>query len=317
MRYALLLTLALCGCAGAVRRILILHEEITSKVGPDHVITRFDRSFIEANRQRITIEADFTVDATARINPRAFDGDIHIAGRSPAIGLRLVAEIKNAKLAPAAIQLVQEAERSRTPVRVRAFMRFWPEHAIGLPHRQGEPMPRLPNANPDHVFELHPVVRIGDIDLLASLRTVDGYRPGHASSTFRLYERSEVEIRTLSSRVYVKTRAGLWNDVHFLLELTDARPVFQDDGRYLFARARDPGGSVLVDSIRVVLLNGSPPELAFRNLRAGDRVHVWGLPRVSFDGLARLIQEAGTGTSWRTAKLPYEVLIIGIYPEGG
>ncbi len=317
MRYPLLLTLALCGCAGTVRRILILHEEITSKVGPDHVITRFDRSFIEANRQRITIDADLTVDAAGPINPRAFDGDIHIAGRSPAIGLRLVAEIKNAKLAPTAIQLVRDAERSRAPVRVRAVMRFWPEHAIGLPHRQGEPMPRLPNANPDHVFELHPVVRVGDIDLLATLQTVKGYRPGNASSTLRLYQRSELAIRTLASRVYVKTRAGLWNDVHFQLEVTDGRPVVQDDGRYLAARARDLEGNVLVDSIRVVLVHGSPPELAFRSLRSGDRVHVWGLPRVSFDGLARLIQGAGTDTSWRTAKFPYEILIIGIYPEGG
>lgn len=303
------------GCARAVRRVLVINEEITSKVGPDHVITRFDRSFIEANRERITLEADFTVDATASINPKVFDGDMHIAGRSPAIGLRMVAEIKNARLSPRAVQLVREAERSREPVRVRAFMRFWPEHAIGLPHRQGEPMPRLLNANPDHVFELHPLIRIADIDLLANLRPVDGYSPGHASSTFDRYERSELQIQVHGERVYLKTPAGLWNDVHFQLELTDHPPQIQEDGGYLTARARDLLGNVLVDSIRVVLVKDSPPERAFRTLHAGDRVHVWGLPRVSFDGLARLIAEAGPDTRWRTVRFPYEILIVGVYPE--
>lgn len=83
MRAATLLLLTvsagLLGCAQVVRRVLIINEEITSKVGPDHVITQLDRSFIEANRERITLDADFTVDATAPINPRVFDGDIHIA----------------------------------------------------------------------------------------------------------------------------------------------------------------------------------------------------------------------------------------------
>jgi hypothetical protein len=316
MRYAVLLTLALCGCARVVRRILILNEQITSKVGPDHVITRFDRSFIEANRQRITIEADFTVDAAAPINPKAFDGDIHIAGRSPAIGLRLVAEIKNAKLAPRAVRVVREAERSRQPVRVMAVMRYWPEHAIGLPHRQGEPMPRLPNANPDHVFELHPLIRVADIDLRANLKPVEGYSPGHATSTFRLYERSELDFRVVSNRVYLKTPAGLWNDVHFLLELTDAGTTVREDGQYLVGRARDLQGNLLVDSIRVLLVRDSPPDLALKDRPAGRSFHVWGLPRVSFDGLARLIEAAGSDNAWRTAKLPYEILIIGIYPEG-
>lgn len=228
----------------------------------------------------------------------------------------MVAEIQNAKLAPRAVQVVKEAERSRKPVRVTAVMRFWPEHAIGLPHRQGEPMPRLLNANPDHVFELHPLIRVADIDLLPNLRPVDGYKPGHASATLQLYQRSELEIQVRSNRVYLKTPAGLWNDVHFLLELTDAPATVREDGRYLIGRARDLLGDLLVDSIRVVLVKDSPPDLALRNRRAGDRIHVWGLPRVSFDGLARLIEQAGTDARWRTAPFPYELLILGIYPEG-
>ena len=80
-------------------------------------------------------------------------------------------------------------------------------------------MPRLLTANPDHVFELHPLIRVAGIDLLSNLRPVDGYKPGHASTTLKLYQRSELAIQVRSNHVYLKTPAGLWNDVHFLLEL--------------------------------------------------------------------------------------------------
>ena len=316
MRYAFLLALALCSCGGTVRRMLILHEEITSKVGPDHVITRLDRSFLEDNRYRISLTTDVTVDAAARINPKVFDGDLHIAVRSPDVRLRLVAEIMNAKTAPEAVQLARKAEKSRAPLRVTGVLRFWPEHAIGLPHRQGEEVERLTNANPDHVFELHPLLRVGDVDLFSTMQTVSGYRPGHASRTFEAWQTSDLAMRVFSNRVYLTTPAGLWNDVHFQLEITDFAPSVREDGRYLKGRARDLEGGLLVDSIRVVLVRDSPPDRALRDLRAGARVHVWGLPRVSFDGLVRLIGEAGSDTGWRTTKLPYEVLIIGVYPEG-
>ena len=320
MRSTLLLLLGLSaglsGCGGVVRRMLILHEKITSKVGPDHVIIRLDRGFIEANRYRITLATDVAVDAVARINPKLFDGDMHTAVRTPAVQLRLVAEIMNAKTVPHAVELAKHAEKNRTPLRVTGVLRFWPEHAIGLPHRQGEEVERLTNANPDHVFELHPLIRIGDLDLLSTMTTVEGYRAGHASRTFEMYQQSDLAIRVFSNRVYLTTPAGLWNDVHFQLELTDAPPLIREDGRYLTGRARDVDGKLLVDSIRVVLVKDSPPDQALRNRRAGDRIHVWGLPRVSFDGLARLIEQAGPDTGVRTARLPYEILIIGIYPEG-
>ncbi len=296
--------------------MLIIHEAVTERVGPDHVTVRFSRAFLEANRERITMETEFTVDVAAQmINPAAFDGDIHLAGRSPDIGLRLVAEIANAKTAPAAVAAVRRAEATRRPIRMVAVPRYWPEHAIGLPQRQGDPMPRLPNSNPDHLFELHPVIRIGDIDLRYTLHPVEGYRPFHASSAFDRLDQAEVQFRIQGDSVLVKTAAGLWNDVHFVLDLTDRPVTVRDDGRYLNGRARDLAGNVLRDSIRVVLIGGSPPDSAISGLPPGAWVHVWGLPRISLDGLVRLMKAAGDTLS-HTAPLPFEVVILGVYPKG-
>jgi hypothetical protein len=303
-------------CAQVVRRVLTWHEKITEKVGPDHVIVRFSREFLTANRESITLEADFTVDVAARmINPAVFDGDIHIAGRSPGIGLRMVAEIKNAKTAPRAVALIRQAEASRRPIRIVAVPRYWPEHAIGLPHRQGEAMPRLPNSNPDHLFELHPIVQVEDQDLRHTLHPVQGYSPFHASTVFGQLARAELTFRLRGDSVLIETEAGLWNDVHFLLELTDRPVTVRKDGRYLSGRARDLEGNLLRDSVRIALVGGSPPDSVIRGLPAGAWIHVWGLPRIGLDGLVRLMESVGDTVSHR-ASLPFEMVILGVYPKG-
>src|SRR5690348_6595348 len=59
---------------------------------------KLKNSFIDEFREKVTIRANFTVDTTSKIHPPSQDGDIHIAGRAPEIGLGSVAEIMNAKM---------------------------------------------------------------------------------------------------------------------------------------------------------------------------------------------------------------------------
>ena len=309
------LAAGLVGCARAVRRTLILYEGVTTVLGPNQVTTRFNRPFIEANRNRIVLETGFLVDVVSRmINPAAFDGDLHVAGRSSNIGLRLVAEIKNASGQKEAVSLLRAAEGTDRPVRVVGVWRYWPEHAIGLPHRQGEPAAPLTNANPDHVFELHPVIRVEGLDLSSSLVPVEGFRPGSPPATIASYREARVTIRVEGSRVFVESPAGLANDLHFWMELhDDARET--PDGRFVTGRVRDREGALLVDSIRMVFVRGTPPDEIGRGLRPGTVRRVWGLPRISFEGLYRVIQDIGADTMPRTIPLPYELIILGFYDE--
>ena len=48
---------------------------------------KLKNSFIDEFREKVTIRANFTVDTTSKIHPPSQDGDIHIAGRAPEIGL--------------------------------------------------------------------------------------------------------------------------------------------------------------------------------------------------------------------------------------
>ncbi|HLB54935.1 MAG TPA: hypothetical protein VJK71_07500 [Gemmatimonadales bacterium] len=314
---ALLAASSLLGCARVARTTTIVAHAVAGQLGPGRVDIELDRSFVQAYRDRTTIETTFTVDAVHRsINPPAFDGDLHFAGRAPEIGLRLVAEIKNAKSVDHAVALIRGAESTGIPLELVGGWRFWPEHAIGVPHRQGQLMGPLPNANPDHIFEVHPVIRVGTTSLLETLRPVEGYRPYSAPMSFGHYERAEVLLKVRPTTVVLRTPAGLYNDVHFLMEVTGTEPVVAPDGRILTARALDLNGNVLVEDVRMVFIKDSPPEIEVQRLGPGVRRHVWGLPRVSFAGLLRLIEAAGSDSTPMLAKLPYELVIVGVYPEG-
>jgi hypothetical protein len=77
-------------------------------------------SFIDEFRGKVTIRANFRVDATSKIHPASQDGDIHIAGRAPEIGLGSVAEIMNAKLEKPLVKKIQNLAgtgKSRIPGR--------------------------------------------------------------------------------------------------------------------------------------------------------------------------------------------------------
>ena len=313
---ALLAAGMLAGCASGQlgRRASIIYNAVTAEVAPDNAIVEIDRGFIERYKNRVTITTNFTVDAVPKSpNPRLFDGDLHIAGRAPEIGLRLVAEIKNADAESAAVALATHAARARGPLPFTGVWRLWPEHAIG-PEQQGDSVPQLKTPNPDHVFEIHPLIRIGEHHLLRSFHPVDGYRPGSAAKTFDVYQDAECTLKLSPTRVTFTISSWLYNDVHFLLEPSAEPPMVVSDGRFITAAALDTEGKVLVDRIRVVLVAGTEPERVIRALAPGGRVHVWGLPRVSFAEVSRRIQESATNPAVLKGTLPYEIIVLGVYP---
>ena len=82
-------------------------------------------SFIEKYKDRVTIDATYTVDkAHPHPNPPKKDGDLHIAGRAPEIGLPTVAEIMNAGSEDSAVALVHGVEGTGTPIDILGAWRI-------------------------------------------------------------------------------------------------------------------------------------------------------------------------------------------------
>ena len=312
-----LLLLGLSQCHHLSRRATLAYMAVAAELAPDRVSIEVSRSFLERHMNRLTIASTFTVDAVAKTpNPASFDGDLHFAGRAPEVGLRLVGEIKNAAGADSAAALLRRAAVSRAPLPVSGAWRLWPEHSLGWNEQQGRAIQRLDSPYPDHVFEIHPVTRVGDFDLLGTVYLTEGYRPGSAKRTLDIYQDATCTLTVTPAAITLETPTWLYNDVHFVMELTEARQQVVADGRFVVARALDPDGDVLVERLRMGFIAGTAPERAVRNLTTGARLHVWGLPRLNFAEMWRRAEGSRSDPSLLRGPLPYEIIVVGVFPAG-
>jgi len=85
------------------------------------------------------------------------------------------------------------------------------------------------------------------------------------------------------------------------------------DGRFMTVAIRDLKGDQVVSGRRMVLVKGSAPELAARRLKVGDRLHVWGIPRIDFAEISRRAAAAATHPDALKQPLPYEIIVIGLF----
>ena len=166
---------------------------------------------------------------------------------------------------------------------------------------------------PDHVFELHPVTRTNGIELLDSFKPVKGFSPGGAQRTFGIYEKVSCTLTVKPKTVSILTATGLYNDVEFIMEVADDQQLVVPDGRFVTAAARDLDGGVLVERLRMVFVKGTPPERAVSRLKRGDRLHVYGMPRLDLAEISRRVRDSGMTPALLTKSLPYEIIILGVY----
>jgi hypothetical protein len=310
----LLLVCSLAGCALIARQATIAYVAVTAE--SRDIDIQLNRSFVERYKNKVTIHTTFTVDrAMGSPVPIFLDGDLHFAGRAPQITLPTVAEIANAASQKEAVALVHQAERTHRPLNVSGVWRLWAEHSGITTQEQGESLPPYETSNPEHVFEMHPVTRINDLGLLESFHPVDGFKPGGAQRTFAIYQKASCAIRVKPTTITIVVQPGLYNDVEFIMELVDDQPLVAEDGRFVNASARDMDGDLIVDHLRMVFVNGTAPERAVRRLKRGDRLHVYGLPRLDFAEISRRIRAAGPNPAPIPGPLPYEIIIVGVYPN--
>src|SRR5450759_2172958 len=305
----------LSGCATLFREVkknLILVNAARSDY--DVEIT-LQNSFITDYKDRATIRLRLTVEkADKKPHPAFWDGDLHLAGESAAIGLPVVAEIENAASEADAIDRIHVAESTGKPILIAGAWRLWSEHVGKAQEYQGTELAPLEVTNPGHVFEIHPVTLIERRDLRGSFRPVAGYRPEQAEVVFKSLEKIPCRIVARGKTTAIVTRKRQFNDVEFLLELAAGRQIVVEDGRFVDAAALDLGGNRLVDRLRMVFVNDTPPERIVSSLKAGDRLHVFGLPRIDLAAVAWRARQAIKNPELLNQSLPYEIVVVGAYP---
>jgi hypothetical protein len=284
--------------------------------------------FIDKYKDRATIEVDdfLVVKAHKKPNPAATDGDMHVAGLSKTVGLVTVAELMNAASEPEVVGLIHDLEGKRKPVRLAGVWRVWCEHPkadVSYDQRSPfDPDTVFKNANPDHVFEIHPITRFGDHDGLRTLRPVRGYetvlrQPGRTRRAFDQWGDKAFEIRPGNNGVTtLLTRKADPNYVEFTFRLEDApKPLAGGDGTAVTADVLDPDDpeeEELAADVRMVFVAGSAPEQEVKRRRKGDTMRVVGIPRVSLARVRERLDKARTDPDALKGSLPYEIVVVGV-----
>jgi hypothetical protein len=295
----------------AVLSLLLLF--VPALVRAESVIV-LQNDFIEHYKRKVTIDTQFTVDkAHKKPNPPSKDGDLHVAGRADEVKLPIVAEIMNARDDRAAVKTIHDAEDSGEKVAMSGAWRLWCEHGGNSEQIQGVPLKRFKSTNPDHVFEIHPVTRLGGRSLLDTLKPIKGYRTKDAHDAFTRYEAIGCRIIPGADTTTLVTNMAGYNYVEFIMEI-NSEPLEVEDGLLVMCKVRDLEGELLVRNRRMVMVKDSTVERRTREKPVGTRLHVLGLPRINLSLVSWRVKAAAEGQrEVLTWSLPYEIIVVGFY----
>jgi hypothetical protein len=307
--------------------VLVLVAAVAAPARAESELT-LQRSFIERVKNRVTVTTDFLIDKPKdRANKRADDGDLHVAGRpGDEIGLMAVAEIQNAgddDVKPA-LDFVQANADTGSPVRMSGIWRIWFEHAGGSNQVQGETLAKAKGTNPDHVFEIHPVTRVGDIDVLHSLRPIPGYtKPDNTMQRLDMIEHMNASLRIddEDDTVTIRTGGNKPNYIHFIIKMLPGDHGFQrkdntwtqpSDGKFIFAKIYDLDEELRVHKRRIAFVKGSEPFRQAEALQPNRCLNVLGITRVNLELISWRIRNAKKRPEVLGWNLPYELVAVGV-----
>ncbi|MBI3783577.1 MAG: hypothetical protein HY270_09260 [Deltaproteobacteria bacterium] len=281
-------------------------------------VVRLRNAFISAVKNRAAVEDDFRVDhVKPSINPVGSggeDGDLHVSGRpGTLIALPMVAEVVNAKLEKDdVVQSLRDLEGTAQKVRITGVWRLWFEHPPADVLVQGGTVPRPDGTNPDHIFELHPIVTVDGHAADESFVPISGYTAYTAQKAFGAYEKLEFRVKHGASFTTVSSTKVGYNYTEFEAVLAGA-PKHTNDATFVLADIVDEDGtSVVAKPRRLVIADDTKAAQAFhaKQPKKGTTLRVLGIPRVNLDKLMDEAENAAGDTV--VVKGAYEIIVVGI-----
>ena len=271
------------------------------------------RDFVEQYADRVLIDSHFRVDVTSKIHSASQDGDIHVAGTAPEIGMLAVAEVMNAKTEKNdAVAKLVSAVGTNSPVLISGAWRIWSEHGGEQGYTQGEPVPAVENSGEAHVFEIHPITMVAGKDVTHTWVPTAGYTYKDADSAFTIYERTKCHILDEGTTVRISTEKAGYNYTEFVAKLR-LDPIHIEGGTSVLAAIYDLNGELQVKERRLVMAAGTEPEKIVGKLHKGDSVQVVGIPRLSLKLVKwRLEHHTGKFSQSLSWNIPYEMIVAAV-----
>lgn len=298
--------------------VFILQVFLLFSLCQAEIVIHLKKSFIETYKLKATIEVnDFYIDmAHKRPNPPSKDGDLHIAGRSITIGLPVVAEIMNAKFEKAAVDLVHKMETSGSPVSLKGIWRIWCEHAGDDTQTQGEIVSKITTTNPSHVFEVHPVLSLGDLNLRDSLIPIVGYTYKTCQDAFYKYENTPCKLIQSADTVTIETRGVGYNYAEFKIQLGEDESIKEtEDGYFAICKVLDLDDEMVSQKTRVVIAKDTKPANYISELKNKKSLRVVGIPRINLSLISWRIANAKENPGVLNWNLPLEMIIAAVVED--
>jgi len=275
-------------------------------------------AFINKYYNRATIATTFTIDIAHKhpnkIGVGSLDGDMHIAGRSNDIGLPCVSEIMNAAQAKTAVDLVHAKEGTDNSISMTGVWRVWFEHP-STSQTQGDPVDKITTTNPDHNMEIHPIVKLENIDLDFTLQPIVDQKTGtefsykDAATTIAALNKVKMTVEKPSStQTELSSNKVGYNYVLFTAKITKTASSISD-GHAAVCDIVD-GNTTLAKDIRLVTVENTNPDKSLTKANVGDKMDLVGITRVSLYKIHELM--ADPGSLPKTVVLPYEFVVVAV-----
>ena len=287
------------------------------------------KSFIDSFKNQLTTGADYEIYfAHPHPNQAKNDGDLHFAGFDKKIGLPMVAEIMNAKEFGNAVDEVHAFEGKGKPQRkakLTGVWRLWCEHPGGIDEfvqggfKQKDLASIIENTNPPHVFEVHPVTKIGSIDVSGSIHKIDGYTYKTAEDAFDRYSNLKCKLKNNPKTVTIETNTIGFNYVDFWIQLKDTSMFIVPDGLFVFCSIFNSDFNpeegdeekLIHHKLRVAFVKGTDVYEKVKRMHKGDFLHISGIPRINLNLIAWRAANAKTRPEVLQWNLPFEMIAVG------
>ncbi len=287
------------------------------------------KSFVDSFQYRATIDCNYDVWYTHHsAKPAADDGDIHFSGYDKRIGLPSVAEILNAKEQRPAIDTIiaheGKGKTNNTLLQMTGVWRLWPEHmGSGVNFVQGMKLTKAKiqskTTNPDHVFEIHPMVSIEDINLISSFKNIEGYEPYDWRYVYGKFRQKSFTISSTTKNVKMVTSQIGYNYIDLWVRI-DSLPEIED-GAYAYCRTFDSdfdpendniNAKTVTEKTRIVLVKDSEAYTEAQDKGVGGFMHILGTPRINLSLVSWRVSVSNSRPEVLTWRFPFEIIADGI-----
>jgi hypothetical protein len=205
---------------------------------------------------------------------------------------------------------------------VSGVWRLWCEHPdqhkeTAGPQIQDDVIPAYPDSNPNHVFEIHPLSRLGNLDLLDTFHKIpQAYKTKEAKKAFKYYDSLPCKIvfDSVHQTTSLFTAKAQYNYAEFKLRVEDEEQFISLDGRIVRCTALDLADQEVARNRRMIFVRDTAPEKAVRTMKKGDTMHVLGIPRIDLAIVSYRTRVADSNPEVLTWHLPYEMIVVGVYP---